>query len=65
MATLNKVSKLKENFLLQVMKGYLSVVTFNEKAHEPLKKVILENGSFLTTSFGKSFIWRNNQDWDL
>ena len=42
MATLNKVSKLRGNFLLQVMKGHLNIATFNEEMHEPLKKVILE-----------------------
>ena len=49
MATLNKVSKLKGNFLLQVMKGHLNVATFNEKTCKPLEKVILKNGSFLST----------------
>ena len=56
MATLNKVPKLRGNFLLCVMKGHLNMATFDKKTHEPLEKVILENGSFLTTSFGKPFV---------
>ena len=62
MATLNKVFKLRGNFLLHVMKGHLNMAIFDEKTHEPLKKVILENGSFLTTGFGKPFVWKNNQN---
>ena len=62
MATLNKVSKLRGNFLLHVMKGHLNMATFDEETCEPLEKVILENGSFLTTGFGKPFVWKNNQD---
>ena len=65
MATLNKVSKLRGNFLLWVMKGHLNVTTFDEETHEPLEKVILENGSFFTTSFEKPFVWKNNQNWNL
>ena len=65
MATLNKVPKLRGNFLLCVMKGHLNVVTFDKKMHKPLEKVILKNGSFLATGFGKPFIWKNNQDWNL
>ena len=41
------------------------MATFNEEMCEPLEKVILENGSFLTTGFGKPFVWKNNQDWNL
>ena len=65
MATLNKVSKLRGNFLLCVIKGHLNVATFDEETHEPLEKVILENGSFLTTGFEKPFVWKNNQNWNL
>ena len=65
MATLNKVPKLRRNFLLQVMKGHLNMATFNKEMHEPLEKVILKNGSFLTTGFEKPFVWKNNQDWNL
>ena len=65
MATLNKVPKLRGNFLLRVMKGHLNMATFDEETHEPLEKVILENGSFLTIGFGKPFVWKNNQDWNL
>ena len=65
MATLNKVPKLRGNFLLRVMKGHLNVATFDEETREPLEKVILENGSFLATGFGKPFVWKNNQDWNL
>ena len=56
MAILNKVPKLRGNFLLQVMKGHLNVAIFNKEVCEPLEKVILENGSFLAVSFGKPFI---------
>ena len=65
MATLNKIPKLRGNFLLRVMKGHLNVATFDEETREPLEKVILENGSFLATGFGKPFVWKNNQDWNL
>ena len=65
MATLNKVPKLRGNFLLCVMKGHLNVTTFDEKTHKPLEKVILENGSFLATGFKKPFVWKNNQNWNL
>ena len=34
MATLNKVSKLRGNFLLCVMKGHLNVATFDEETHQ-------------------------------
>ena len=65
MATLNKVPKLRGNFLLQVIKGHLNMATFDEETCEPLEKVILENGSFLATSLRKLFVWKNNQDWNL
>ena len=65
MATLNKVPKLRGNFLLCVMKGHLNMATFDEKMRKPLEKVILENGSFLATGFGKPFVWKNNQNWNL
>ena len=52
MATLNKIPKLRGNFLLCVMKGHLNVATFDEETHEPLEKVILENGSFLQPVLG-------------
>ena len=41
------------------------MATFDKETHEPLEKVILENGSFLVTGFGKPFVWKNNQDWNL
>ena len=41
------------------------MATFNKETHKPLEKVILENGSFLATSFGKTFVWKNNQNWNL
>ena len=47
------------------MKGHLNMATFDEEVHEPLEKVILENGSSLVAGFGKPFVWKNNQDWNL
>ena len=47
------------------MKGHLNMTIFNKETHKPLEKVILENGSFLTTSFRKLFVWKNNQNWNL
>ena len=38
------------------------MATFNKEMCEPLEKVILENGSFLATGFGKPFVWKNNQE---
>ena len=36
------------------------MATFDEEMYEPLEKVNLENDSFLTTGFGKLFVWKNN-----